>query len=757
MEPKRLPRENLVRAISQGFEFREMGDGKPPQIFGHFARFSEWTLIDSMFEGRFMEQIAPGAFKKTFSEGRDRFRILFQHGQDPTVGDKPLASVTDLREDDEGAYYEGDMLDTSYNRDLLPGLQAGVYGASFRFRVMREDLVEEPGTSDHNPAGLPERTIREAEVMEAGPCTFPAYAGATASVRSLTDEFLFSGFTRDPKRLVELIDNVRAKDKPAVAPPAPSIDPAPAVATPDPERRDVPTPKEDPKEDDVPPEIDRFKSLEELHARHAEIQARLQEISAEWGVRALDADTSVEFDELAEERSAIEERVADVEQRLKVVGETAKDERKVEREPVGRSFQAPKSRLPDNIHDIEAYRVNARTAAEHTMLLRDGAMRSVEGADFPTARSREEVQTHIERLLRTIDEPNEALGKSGSELARRILLTGSEVYRRAFGKFVLGRPMSPEEQRALSFTSAATGAAAVVYQLDPTIVPTSNSSVNPMRAIARVETISGTNEFKFVTSGAITAAYGAEATEATDNAPTLAQPDIIVEKAQAYVPFSIEIGQDWGALETEMGALFQDAKDDLEATKFLLGAGHGSTEPKGLIVGATATTTAGGVGAFAIADLYKAWEALPPRFRPRAQWIANLFTFDKVRQFDTAGGSGVWQWKTSLNGGQLAADLASNPSLGRGGSSGNLGALLLGRETNEATAMVAALTTGSKILVVGDMRYFVIVDRIGMDVEVVPLVVGTNHRPTGQRGLYAYWRNSSEVLSAAAFQVLVTG
>ena len=71
--------------------------------------------------------------------------------------------------------------------------------------------------------------------------------------------------------------------------------------------------------------------------------------------------------------------------------------------------------------------------------------------------------------------------------------------------------------------------------------------------------------------------------------------------------------------------------------------------------------------------------------------------------------------------------------------------------------MSAALTTGQKVLVVGDWRYFVIVDRIGMNVELLPNLVGANQRPTGQRGLYAYWRNTSDVLSTAAFQVLVTG
>jgi HK97 family phage major capsid protein len=71
--------------------------------------------------------------------------------------------------------------------------------------------------------------------------------------------------------------------------------------------------------------------------------------------------------------------------------------------------------------------------------------------------------------------------------------------------------------------------------------------------------------------------------------------------------------------------------------------------------------------------------------------------------------------------------------------------------------MASVLTTGTKILVVGDFNYFVIVDRVGMNVEFIQNLVGANQRPTGQRGLYCYWRNSSDVMAAAAFQVLVTG
>lgn len=174
------------------FELRDANaDGDPanPTMFGHFAVFNEWTEIDSWFEGHFMERIAPGAFKKTFRENRSEVRALFQHGFDPVVGDKPLGVVDDLREDEIGGYYEVPLLDAGYVRDdVLPGLRAGVYGASFRFQMIREEFDKKPGVSDHNPAGLPERTLKELRVFEFGPVTFPAYPAATASVRTTSEE-----------------------------------------------------------------------------------------------------------------------------------------------------------------------------------------------------------------------------------------------------------------------------------------------------------------------------------------------------------------------------------------------------------------------------------------------------------------------------------------------------------------------------------------------------------------------------------------
>jgi HK97 family phage prohead protease len=196
-----VPRDDLFRGIAVKPEVRADADPADSSLMhGHFAVFNRWTEIDSWFEGRFLERIAPGAFKKTFREQRESVKVQFDHGFDVYVGDAPLGPIDDLREDDEGAYYEVPLLDTDYNRDrVLPMLQGrlmngeqrgSVLGASFRFRVVADEWNSEPEKSDGNPDGLPERTIKEVRLYEFGPVVFPAYEEATAGVRSLTDHFL---------------------------------------------------------------------------------------------------------------------------------------------------------------------------------------------------------------------------------------------------------------------------------------------------------------------------------------------------------------------------------------------------------------------------------------------------------------------------------------------------------------------------------------------------------------------------------------
>lgn len=177
------------------------GDGTT--LAGHFSAFDAWYEIDSWYEGRFLERTAVGAFRKTIKENRENVVVQYDHGYDMHVGDALLGPIDVLREEDFGPYYEVPLLDTDYNRDrILPMLSTilmsgenrgtSLLGSSFRFRVTRDEWVKEPKKSDHNPDGLPERTIREVRLFEFGPVVFPANPSATAGVRSvgLTDHYL---------------------------------------------------------------------------------------------------------------------------------------------------------------------------------------------------------------------------------------------------------------------------------------------------------------------------------------------------------------------------------------------------------------------------------------------------------------------------------------------------------------------------------------------------------------------------------------
>ena len=184
------PTDNLLRAASWD-RAAAVDDGEAGRMmFGHFAVFDEWTEIDSTYEGRFLERIMPGAFAETFRSKGDSIRVLYDHGRDPQIGNKPLGSVSSLREDARGAAYEVELFDTGYVNELLPALEAGQLGASFRFRVVDEQWSTPTKASAHNPERLEERSITALEIFEFGPVTFPAYAQATAGLRSRTDEFL---------------------------------------------------------------------------------------------------------------------------------------------------------------------------------------------------------------------------------------------------------------------------------------------------------------------------------------------------------------------------------------------------------------------------------------------------------------------------------------------------------------------------------------------------------------------------------------
>jgi len=477
--------------------------------------------------------------------------------------------------------------------------------------------------------------------------------------------------------------------------------------------------------------------IDALVKERTDLEGKLRSLQQEWDGKVFDDEAKQRWNDL---NSGIEEYTAKIElhqrdERIAEIKDAAKD--KTRTEP-GFQIRNPGRVSDDQIYDTSTLRSELIDPQGAAREMNDRAKYAIEKMSPPhPGANLEDAQTHLEHM-RTADD-------SGL-LSRHLLVTGNPVYKRAFGKLLSGSMLNQDEAlavdkaRALSLTGTS-GGFAVPFELDPSIIPTSNLAINPYRSLARVIQIS-VDEWRGVSSAGITAAYAAEATAATDASPTLAQPTISTEKARAFVPFSIEVGQDWGSLQSEMAGLLSDAKDELEATKFTTGTG--TNEPFGVITGATTVFTAAATNAITLADIYNWQAALGPRFRPRSAFVMNLAVANKIRQFDTAGGAGLWI--DTMKSGLATTDVPTP---------GAYAANLLGRPAYESSAMSGTFTTGQLIGVYGDWNYFVIVDRVGMAIEVIPhLFDVTNNMPTGQRGLYAYWRNGSKVVDANAFRTL---
>lgn len=489
--------------------------------------------------------------------------------------------------------------------------------------------------------------------------------------------------------------------------------------------------------------MDERQTLEQLAARRDEIRARMRELHNEAQGRRFYEEEQNEFDELENELGdtvSAMDNIKEREARLAaaggaqaVSGDGATEvvqptRRRTTSSPSrGRVFTNAGVRLPENIYDLTAYRGFGSSIDEIRGLYREGAMRVLDIAPFETA-DPDKTRAHAEKLL--------GRDKDGS-FATRMLTAGSPLYDRAFGKLMMSKPLNSQEDAALKAAVSNTGLGSetpVPVTIDPTVILTSDGTINPLRQLARNVTITGT-KWQGISSDGMDVAYEAELTQVADQTPTFDAPTAEVVKAHAYVEFSIEVDQDWGELRSNLATFFQDAKDMKEANKFLFGTG--TNEPEGLIYalvndGNSIVYTAT-LNTFAVEDLYTVKGALPPRFRSNASWLANDDVFSAVRQFDEAGGSALWA--------QLGADRPP---------------VLIGKPVYEASEMSGEISTGNEeIIVYGDFqRGFIIVDRVGMNVELIPHVLGSNRRPIGARALYAYFRNTSALLTANAFRVL---
>lgn len=457
--------------------------------------------------------------------------------------------------------------------------------------------------------------------------------------------------------------------------------------------------------------IDEAEAIAETITDDTETEARSAAIA--------DADSALErARELAEPIADLERKIAELETTL----ERSKP-----------AEGAPEIMRRTEVADTVEVRSLTRGAARDQAL----ALLEQRGREVDTATG-----DRLDRLVRSERTKN----FDGDQIARRMLITESDEYRSAWQKLVTqAQPVLTADEartveaytelRAMSIGTDSAGGFGVPVLIDPTIVLTGQGSLNPIEALARVETIT-TDAWKGVSSAGVSWSFDAEAAAVSDDSPTLAQPEVVAHMARGFIPYSIEVGQDYPGFAAEMSTLLGEGYNELKAQKLAVGTGSG--EPFGIFVALDANTNVEVVvtsdGVFQGADINKVWGALPDRYKGNATWLMSHDVGNEVATFGNGNNLSF-----------VTVDLT--------------GSVSQIRERPVAFASYAPTFDGStgaaNILVVGDFRNYLVAQRAGMEVELVPHIFDvTNNRPTGQRGWFAHARLGADSINDLGFRLL---
>jgi HK97 family phage major capsid protein len=475
--------------------------------------------------------------------------------------------------------------------------------------------------------------------------------------------------------------------------------------------------------------------LELLRARLAEIETEMRGIHEAAGDAALNEEQDARFEELDEARTTVLADIAKREAREQRIREIAEGGRSTEPADGGRG--APAFHRKGDPFDVDV-----RTITETDALTRS---RQVLDAKDSSSHLRDDQKEHLDKVLRTRNGDLD-----GDLVARLLLATENPHYRSAFQKVAASATpaFSTDEsraiervrliKRAMSIGVDSAGGFAVPVLIDPTIIMTAQGSPNDILRLARVETITN-DTWRGLSSAGVSWGFKAEGGTATDNSPTIGQPEVITRRADGFIPFSIEIGMDWPGFAEQMSMLLAEGYDELLADKLTNGT-SGSNEPNGLISSLDAIASIerelATAGVVAGADIYGLWAALPNRFRRAANcaWMSSTDIQNSIRQLGTVDPN-------------FTVNLTEE-AIPR----------MFGRQypMNDFMQSDPAGTGTQPLLVVGDFRGYVVAQRAGMTVEFIPMLFDvTNNRPTGQRGWFAWARVGGGVVNSAGFRLLV--
>jgi HK97 family phage major capsid protein len=490
-------------------------------------------------------------------------------------------------------------------------------------------------------------------------------------------------------------------------------------------------------------DIGSLRGLDAFKAADAELRDRVKELDALADGKPFTEAQRQEYEQIMGKGGLLEQLGASIDEleiRSADIKRLAGDQGISAEGPAFPLFNV-KPRVPENVHDLAAYRKQVSSVDELPKAYLDGAKRVIEKISFPSAQTSAEAdrfRTAVERLL--IKHADQEHGW----VSRHVLGTSDPLYQEAWARYATGGlgALNGRMQAALQTYTGADGGYAIPFTIDPTFILTNVGAACPMRQtnpktgqpLARIETIV-TKAWEPVATAGVTASYAAsEVTAASDVAPAdFTDLTVTPVRGQVLVQFTAEYQEDYGAaaISSELGRIIADAKDVLEANKFITGSG--TNEPWGLVAALIANgTRAVTTGTFDLDALDTQELTLGPRFRNggRAAHMANLGMLQKYRQLGVAG---------------QPANSIYDP----------LSATLHGYPVFEASYMDATFAgTPSKTNydVFGDFATgYVVVDRLGLATEFIPQMFDGSGNVLGQRGIYCRWRTGARLLVPNAF------
>lgn len=156
-----------IRNIDIRFE-NNTEDG-PLKLRGYAIVYN--ALSEPLYGDLFRERIKSGAFTKSLAQ--DDQVCLWGHDTRYVLGRKSAGTLI-LREDEKGLYFEVELPNTTWARDLKESVNRGdIKQMSFGFKVKEDEWIDDEDIIKEY--GMPIREVEEIVLREISLVTFPAY------------------------------------------------------------------------------------------------------------------------------------------------------------------------------------------------------------------------------------------------------------------------------------------------------------------------------------------------------------------------------------------------------------------------------------------------------------------------------------------------------------------------------------------------------------------------------------------------------